>query len=133
MRKILLDTDIVIWLLRKNETYTNTFIEAQNNGNLFLLSPIVSAEIYAGAFKKEYHTIEQLFNFFEPLALDTYTGKIAGEYANKYRKSHHTISLEDYLLAATAKQEKALLWTGNRKHYPMSSDIEFYGTLSDMS
>lgn len=125
MSKIVLDTDIIIWLLRNNEIYTDAFIDAQSHGSLFLLSPIVSAEIYAGAFKKEYPTIEQLFSFFEPLVLDNDTGKIAGEYANKYRKSHHTISLEDYFLAATATREKAMLWTGNRKHYPMS-DIAFY-------
>jgi predicted nucleic acid-binding protein len=132
MSKIVLDTDIVIWLLRNNQLYTHTFIEAQRKGDLFLLSPIVSAEIYAGAFQKEYKTIEQLFSFFEPLVLDNNTGKMAGEYANTYRKSHHTISLEGYLLAATAKKEKAMLWTGNRKHYPMS-DIEFYEPSLDVN
>lgn len=35
------------------------------------------------------------------------------------------ISLEDYLLAATSKRENALLWTGNKKHFPMS-EIKFY-------
>jgi len=45
--------------------------------------------------------------------LDNTTGELAGKYANKFRKSHNTISLEDYLLAATSKRENALLWTGN--------------------
>ena len=89
------------------------------------LSPIVSAEIYAGAFKREYQTIRQLFTFFEPLTLDNDTGELAGKYANKFRKSHNMISLEDYLLAATSKRENALLWTGNKKHFPMS-EIKFY-------
>ena len=31
MHKILLDTDIVIWLLRKQASYINTFIEAQKH------------------------------------------------------------------------------------------------------
>ena len=125
MTKILIDTDIIIWLLKKNELYVEKFIEAQNKGYIFLLSPIVSAEIYAGAFKREYQTIRQLFTFFQPLILDNTTGELAGKYANKFRKSHNTISLEDYLLAATSKRENALLWTDNKKHFPMS-EIKFY-------
>lgn len=119
MHKILLDTDIVIWLLRKQASYINTFIEAQKQGIVFLLSPIVSAEIYAGAFKHEYPTIEQLFDFFTPLTLDIATAQLAGEYANQYRKSHHKISLEDFLIAASTKKANAYLWTNNKKHYPM--------------
>lgn len=63
MHKVLLDTDIVIWLLRKQASSINNFIEAQKQGIVFLLSPIVSAEIYAGAFKHEYPIIEQLLSF----------------------------------------------------------------------
>jgi len=123
--RLVLDTDIVIWLLRKESQYVDTFLREQESGSSFLLSPIVSAEIYAGAFKKEYPLIQTLFNWFDPLTLDNDTGRMAGEYANSYKKSHNKISLEDYFLAASAKQEKALLWTNNYKHYPMA-DIKFY-------
>lgn len=123
MQKILLDTDIVIWLLRKQLNYVNTFIDAQKQGITFLLSPIVSAEIYTGAYKHEYPTIEQLFSFFTPLTLDIATAKLAGEYANQYRKSHHKISLEDFLIAASVKKANAYLWTNNKKHYPMLDEF----------
>lgn len=124
-RRVLLDTDVTIWLLKKQENYVQTFIEAQNQGYEFLLSPIVSAEIYTGAFKHEYPTIEQFFSLLTPLTLDIEAGQLAGEYANKYRKAYNRISLEDYLLAATAMQEKAWIWTDNQKHYPMQ-DIGFF-------
>jgi len=39
MTKILIDTDIIIWLLKKNELYVKKFIDAQNEGYTFLLSP----------------------------------------------------------------------------------------------
>ena len=119
MNKVLLDTDIVIWLLRKQENYITAFIEAQSKGTICLLSPIVSAEVYAGAFRREYPIIEQLFGFLTPLVLDIGTAQLAGEYANQYRKSHNKISLEDFLIAATANKENASLWTNNKKHYPM--------------
>ncbi|MFI0399409.1 MAG: type II toxin-antitoxin system VapC family toxin [Thiolinea sp.] len=119
MNKVLLDTDIVIWLLRKQESYITAFIEAQSKGTICLLSPIVSAEVYAGAFKHEYPIIEQLLGFLTPLVLDIGTAQLAGEYAKQYRKSHNKISLENFLIAATANKENAYLWTNNKKHYPM--------------
>ncbi len=125
MRKVLLDTDVTIWLLKKQENYVQSFIDAHKQGYEFLLSPIVSAEIYTGAFKHEYRTIEQFFSLLTPLTLDIETGQLAGEYANKYSKAYNRISLEDYLLAATAMQEKAWIWTDNQKHYPMQ-DIGFF-------
>lgn len=33
--------------------------------------------------------------------------------------------LEDYLLAASARQHRCPLWTGNRKHHPMG-DIALF-------
>jgi len=40
-------------------------------------------------------------------------------------KAFQGISLEDYLLAATARVHRCPLWTRNRKHYPMD-DIEIF-------
>ena len=42
-----------------------------------------------------------------------------------YRKAHQGISLEDYLLASSAKQNRCPLWASNRKHYPMD-DIALF-------
>jgi predicted nucleic acid-binding protein len=123
--RLLLDTDIVINLLRKREATVDCFVELQNSGTIFLLSPIVIAEIYAGAFKREHRQIEEFFGMCQPLVVNGEVSRVAGHYANLYRKAFQGISLEDYLLAATAYQERCPLWTGNRKHYPMN-DIELF-------
>jgi predicted nucleic acid-binding protein len=123
--RLLLDTDVVINLLRKREATVDCFVELHNGGTVFLLSPIVITEIYGGAFKREHRQIEAFFGMCQPLVLNGETGRVAGNYANLYRKAFQGISLEDYLLAATAYQERCPLWTGNRKHYPMN-DIELY-------
>ncbi len=123
--RLLLDTDIVINLLRKREATVDCFVELQNSGTTFLLSPIVIAEIYAGAFKREHRQIEAFFSMCQSLVLNGEVGRLAGNYSNTYRKAFQGISLEDYLLAATAYQERCPLWTGNRKHYPMN-DIELF-------
>ena len=121
MNEILLDTDVVINLLKKKEETVTTFHALKNA--TFYLSPIVVAEVYAGARPREIEQIERLFSYFRTIEMNAKTGKIAGEYAQAFRRAYHTISLEDFFLAATAKQYHLTLWTYNKKHYPME-DIQ---------
>lgn len=124
--RLVLDTDIVIHLLKKQPQTVARFIELLEEKTVFLLSPIVVAEIYAGAFQREHKEIEALFSLCKRIGIDAATGQQAGHYAHRYRKSHQGISLEDYLLAASARQSRCPLWTNNRKHYPMD-DIVLFG------
>ena len=57
--------------------------------------------------------------------MDIDTGCLAGVYANQFAKAFSGMSLEDYVLAATARTHRCPLWTHNRKHYPMD-DIELF-------
>lgn len=123
--RLLLDTDIVIHLLKKQPDKVARFLDLRRQAFEFLLSPIVVAEVYAGAFEREFAQIEGFFSFCRQLTLDQDTARLAGRYANKYQKAFQGISLEDYLLAATAKRQGCPLWTGNRKHYPMP-DIDLF-------
>jgi len=125
--RLLVDTDIVIHLLRKNPAIVETFLRLLDNGTRFLLSPIVVAEIYAGAFPREHKAIDTLFDFFDRVDINHSEGEAAGRYAKQFSKSHTGISLEDYLIAASAKQHRCPLWTGNRKHYSMPQIDLFSG------
>jgi len=123
--RLLLDTDIVIHLLKKEPNAVGRFLALRKQAVEFLLSPIVVAEVYAGAFEREIAQIEGFFGLCRKLTLDQDTARLAGRYANEYKKAYQGISLEDYLLAATAKRQGCPLWTGNRKHYPMP-DIDLF-------
>ena len=123
--RVVLDTDIVIELLKKKPVLVARFLALVEAKTAFLLSPIVVAEVYAGAFPREYKDIAAFFGLCVHVDLDTETGRSAGSYANRYRKAFKGISLEDFLLAATAQAQRCPLWTGNRKHYPMD-DIELF-------
>lgn len=123
--RLVLDTDIVIDLLKKKPALVARFLQLVEARTAFLLSPIVVAEVYAGAFAREHKDIEAFFSLCARVDLDTDTGRAAGRYANRYRKAFKGISLEDFLLAATAQAHRCPLWTGNRKHYPMD-DIELF-------
>ena len=126
-KRLLLDTDIVIQLLKKRSEVLECFIDLHEQGVEFYLSPIVIAEIYVGAFKNEHPEIEAIFNLCTRWTLDAKTAKQTGLFAARYRKAHQGISLEDYLLAATAEQLACPLWTNNKKHYPMNEIVLFEG------
>ena len=124
--RLVLDTDIVIHLLKKQPETVARFLALLEAKTEFLITSIVVAEVYAGVFAREHKDIEAFFNLCQPVATDVATGRVAGAYANKFGKSHQGISLEAYLLAATAFVQRCPLWTGNRKHYPMG-DIVLLG------
>jgi len=123
MNKILLDTDVVINLLKKENEFVSKFLYLHSKGVKLYYNPIVIAEVYAGAFDKELDMIESFFNQLTSVDICKYTGIQAGKYAKEYKKSHNKISLEDYIIASSCKVNSLTLWTNNKKHYPMS-DIE---------
>ena len=124
--RLVLDTNIVIDLLKKVSPVVEQFLSLLEAQTMFLISPIVVAEIYAGAFKREHKDIEALLDLCQRVPMDSDTGRMAGLYANQYGKAFQGIALEEYLLAATARAHRCPLWTHNRKHYPMD-DIELFG------
>ncbi len=121
--RLVLDTNIVIDLLKKVPAVVERFLALLEAQTTFSISPIVVAEVYAGAFKREHKDIEALFDLCQRIPLDGDTGRMAGLYANQYAKAFQGIALEDYLLAATARAHRCPMWTHNRKHYPMD-DVE---------
>ena len=125
--RLVLDTNIVIDLLKKVSPVVEQFLSLLEAQTIFLISPIVVAEVYAGAFKREHKDIEALWDLCQRVPMDSDTGRMAGLYANQYAKAFQGIALEDYLLAATARAHRCPLWTHNRKHYPMD-DIELFAT-----
>ncbi len=119
--KVFIDTDIVIFLLKKETKFVKLFLNLKSNNARIFYNPIIKAEIYAGAFKSEYVIIEQFFSVLECIDIDEGIGKEAGLYANEFKKSYFGISLEDFIIAATVKTYGIILWTNNIKHYPMKN------------
>ena len=123
--RLVLDTNIVIDLLKKVPTVVEQFLSLVQAQTQFVICPVVVAEVYAGAFKREHKAIEALFDLCQRVDMTSETGRIAGIYANQYAKSFQGVALEDFILAATARACRCPLWTHNRKHYPMD-DIELF-------
>ena len=122
---IIIDTDILIWILRGDENIKRRFTELvlETKGYVFI-TPVQIAEIYTGIKEKEKIKTENFLESFNIINIDKRIGKIAGELINKYGKSHN-VTMTDALIGAAAKVNGFKLWTLNKKHYSMFEGNEF--------
>ncbi|MBV9010861.1 MAG: PIN domain-containing protein [Pseudonocardiales bacterium] len=68
--------------------------------------------------------VTRLLNSLRPLPVTDMIAHRAGELRRRYRRSHATIGLVDYLIAATALVCGLELATLNLTHFPMFADLE---------
>ena len=123
---IILDTDVLVWVLRKNKEIKDKLIKAtvETDGSLYI-TPIQIAEIYAGIRESEEKITEKFLNSFNIILIDTQIGELAGRFINQYRKSH-SVEMADAIIAAASIVNNFRLWTLNKKHYPMIKEENFY-------
>jgi len=122
---IMIDTDIVIWILRKKPEIKAKFDQVViDAGGKVYVTPIQVAEIYAGIREAERIQTAEFFGAIHHLSLDESIGQQAGEFLRQYQKSHN-VTLADAMIAAVSLVHHLKLWTLNKKHYPMLSTEHF--------
>ena len=122
---VLVDSDILIEVLRGRDRQILTrWMELGESSDFILYSPVSVAELWHGARAQEHQALEGLFRALICIPVDADTGRRAGDFLRAYHKSH-SVELGDALIAAAAQQQNAILWTRNRKHYPMR-DLGFF-------
>ena len=120
MRKVLVDTDILIDFLQGRER-ARGFLSARLEEALIYCSAITVAEIFAGMKEHEREKTVALIESLHILAVTREIAERAGTY--KRDENRQSLELDDCFIAATAFVIGAVLATGNGKHYPME-DIE---------
>lgn len=122
---VLIDSDIVIEVLRaRNQAMIAQWSALASSNSTVFVSPVTFAEVGAGAFDHEFEMIAQLLAPLACVPIDEKIGKLAGQYLRRYGKSHG-VKIGDAIIAASAAQTHATLWTRNRKHYPMP-ELSFF-------
>jgi hypothetical protein len=116
MSKVLLDSDILIDLLRGRED-TRVFLHDLTGHSVPCCSVISVAEIYAGMRQEETASTAALLDGLVILPVTKEIAEAAGLF--KRRSKSRRLELADCLIAATAFAEGASLATGNAKDYPM--------------
>ena len=122
---VLVDSDILIEVTRaKDAEVLRRWAQLGESQEDVLCSPVSVAELWQGTLPRERNVLANLFRAVKCLSVDAETGYKAGEFLRNYRKSHG-LELGDALIAASVVVSGAVLWTRNRKHYPMSA-ITFF-------
>ncbi|MBM4134865.1 MAG: type II toxin-antitoxin system VapC family toxin [Nitrospira sp.] len=116
MSKIVLDTDVLIDLLRGREA-VRRFLREITNQSVPCCSVISVAELYAGMRPEEQVTTANLLDGLVVLPVTREIAELAGHF--KRRTKSRKLELADCLIAATALVEGASVATGNAKDYPM--------------
>lgn len=122
---VLIDSDVLIEVSRaKDPAILSRWLELSLSDAAVLCSPVSVAELWAGVRPSEHKILEHLFHSLTPIPITAAIARQAGNYLQKFSKSH-SLELGDALIAASAHSTAASLWTRNRKHYPMK-DIQFF-------
>ena len=123
MKAVLLDTDILIEVLRqRDDAILERWRQLGRDRQLVLYTPVTTAELWHGLREGEEAAVSKVLETLICVPLDAEIGRRAGSYLRQFYRSHG-LDLGDALIAAAAAVHGCALWTRNRKHYPMK-DIE---------
>lgn len=125
----LLDTDVLIWVLRGKKEIIDKVLQLKDKSSL-CISVISIAEIYKNIFPSELTVTEDYLQQHIIFEVDQKTAKIAGLYFQQYSKQLQNLSLMDCLIAGCANVNNLTLVSLNKKHFPMK-DIKIQSPLSE--
>lgn len=117
---ILLDSGIVFEVLRgSNRSLLVKWSVLTESNDEVLFSPLTAAKVWPCVRPHEHAAISRFFRPLTCASIDYRVGHLAGEFLRQYSKTHG-LEAPEALMAATAIQNQAALWTLNRKRYPMA-------------
>jgi predicted nucleic acid-binding protein len=122
---ILLDTTVLIDLLRHHKEAVAQVRELALRGFTLAICPITVAELYAGMRKGEEQSTEELISAFQWLPLTREVARKAGEIVASKRRAGRTHALDDMMIAAAAIHYGYSLLTENRKDFVVQG-IQLY-------
>jgi predicted nucleic acid-binding protein len=117
---LLLDTNILIGLLRGSQVYWEYFARVLEQ-TAPEISAVTRAEIYAGSHPSEERGTESLLNCLRSVPVDSEIADMAGRYVYTFGRRGMTLHLEDAIIGATAVHHQMTLVTRNVSHFPMLS------------
>lgn len=119
---MIFDTDVLIWVQRRNAKAAHAVDEAKDR----YLSVLTYMELLQAAQNRKQH--EQITSFlrdlgFQTLPLTEAIGHRAAVYIAEYTLSHGLRAV-DAIIAATATENSLPLCSGNARHYRAIQELE---------
>lgn len=118
--KLLLDTTILIDVLRARNDRREFLAGAVRAGHTLSTTTLNIAEIYVGMRPAEETRTERFLQSLQTFDITIGVARLAGKLKSSWARKGRTLSLDDTLIAATAIENHCALVTDNRKDFPMS-------------
>lgn len=116
MNRYLLDSDVVIWVLRGNWAVVDRVEQLAGRGRL-LVSSLTRAEVWSGARPEEEARTARLLDALGTVPVSGAIADKAGEMRRVHARRGITLHLPDAIIAATSLDAEAPLHTCNARHY----------------
>lgn len=112
VKKICLDSDIIIGLLNNNKEIVDKMKSLDAD---FYTTSIHSLEVWYG--RKKNDQIKELLEWLKILPFGDYTSKLGGDILRKLKEEGIVIDLDDLFTASICIQNKVELLTNNKKGF----------------
>ena len=116
---VLLDTTILIDVLRNRLNRRALLIELVERGSTLATTAINIGEVYAGMRPAEEAATEAFLSNLECYPITAAIARRAGSLKSTRAKRGQTLTLADMMVAATALEHKLTLMTDNLKDFPL--------------
>ena len=123
--RLLLDTSILIDVLRFRNQRREFLAELVRGGHTLSTSTLNVAEVYAGMRPAEEARTEALLINLDLYELNGVSARLAGKLKNTWARKGQTLTLADSIVAAIAIERGCALLTDNRKDFPMP-EVQLY-------
>lgn len=121
---LLLDTTVLIDLLRGRKRYRALLSDHVKSGDALATSAINIGEVYAGMRSSEQERTEFLLASLDCFPITSAIARRAGNLKREWAAKGRTLSLPDMIVAATAIEHSSALMTDNGKDFRMIRGLE---------
>jgi len=128
---VVLDTDILIGLLRGKEDIVQLVKSLEDNNAIFLTTAINEFELYFGAYKSKFKdaNIKAVHNLLQKLEVVPFVHpatEIAGRIYSELSKKGQPLEIRDLFIASITLSVNAILVTHNKKHFTRITGLKIY-------
>jgi predicted nucleic acid-binding protein len=117
--KLLLDTSVLIDVLRRRNQRRELLAELVRVGHTLSTTTLNIAELYSGMRPEEEAATEAFLGGLELYELTGPAARQAGKLKSTWAKKGRTLALADTIVAASAIEQRCALLTDNRRDFPM--------------
>ena len=129
MKKVLLDTDIIIDFLRNGIDPSNIFKKITEKNTQAYVSSITTFELYNGALlspnpKQKLEVLDQLLRAIEVIPFDNSQSYVASKIYTFLVKKGRILDMRDVLISSCAVAKNLKLFTSNKKHFKRIPELK---------